>query len=112
MTPLTLVDANDQQLEADLEGRTYFIRLSWNETGQLWTLGLRDAADTALIHGVAVVPRHPLLLQFRRPEFPAGELAVASAVDRLARDSFVRGDATLAYFTRAEMLAGGWRSYA
>jgi hypothetical protein len=112
MIALKVIDANDQQLEADLEGRTYFIRLSWNESGEFWTLSLRDAADTGLIYGVPLVPAHPLLLQYRRPEFPPGEIAVSAIEPRLTRQSFKDGAAALLYLTRAEMLAGGWKSYA
>jgi hypothetical protein len=104
MTPIGLIDANDQIVEANLDGTTYHLGLSWNEEGQLWTLSVRDLDRQLLVSGIAVVPLSPLLRQVRRPTLPPGEIAVdAPAGAVLNRQSFVSGDAQLWYFSPEDL---------
>lgn len=100
MTPIAVIDANDQLIEVDLDGDVYNLGLSWNEEGQLWTMSLRDLDGVVLLSGIALVANWPLLRQVRRPELPPGEFAiVAPAGSRLDRQSFASGAATLWYFS-------------
>lgn len=93
------IDANDQIIEAQLDGGVFNLGLSWNEEGQLWTLSIRDLNLSYLVSGIAVVPNWPLLSQFRQPSFPVGEIAVyAPHGVRLNRNSFKDGIAYMAYF--------------
>lgn len=95
-----LIDANDQLIEAELSGRTFYLGLSWNEDAQRWTMSLRDLNRRVLVSGVAVLPLYPLLRQTRTPDYPSGELIVAVGSLRkqeLHRSSFKDGDATLLY---------------
>jgi len=104
MIELFPIDANDSILEADLDGRTFYIGFSWNETAQAWTLSLRDLRGELLSSSIACVPFWPLLWQIRHPSHPPGELFVYlrdGAV--LDREAFVRGDANVIYFEAAEM---------
>ena len=76
---LNVLDANDQLLEAELDGFAYHLGLSWNEAGQLWALSVRDLDRQLLVSGIRVVPLYPLLQQVRRPELPPGEIVVDCA---------------------------------
>ena len=98
MFPIRLIDANDQLLEAELEDRTYYLGMSWNEEGQLWTLSVRDLNKQVLISGIAVVPNFRLLKQLRSPALPPGDFAVDAPQDMaLGRDAFTSGRAVLYY---------------
>lgn len=104
MMILNTIDANDMLIEAHLEDRVFNVGLSWNETGQLWTLSIRDLNLSVMASGIAVVQNWPLLHQVRQPEFPPGELAVeASPNITLGRKSFVNGEATLYYVAIEDM---------
>lgn len=104
MMQLGVIDANDQMIEATLDGQVFNVGLSWNEECQLWTISLRDLNLDVLVSGIAVVPAWPLLQQFRRPEFPLGELAVYTPVGvGLDRQSFASGTAGLYYFFASEI---------
>ena len=100
MTPISFIDANDQLIEADLDGVTYHIGLSWNEEGQLWTMSIRSLDRQILVSGVAVVPSTLLLRPIRRPSLPPGEFIVAAGPGTLLdRLSFVSGKAFMFYLS-------------
>jgi hypothetical protein len=99
MMRLGVIDANDQIIEADLDGATYHVGLSWNEEGGLWTMSLRNLDHILLVSGIAVVSMSPLLRQVRRDTLPPGEFIVDAAPGTvLTRDSFTSGKAGLWYF--------------
>lgn len=104
MILLQTIDANDQLIEAELDGQTYYVGLSWNEEGQFWTLSVRNLSGETLSSSIPCIPDWPLLHQIRQPQHPPGELAVwmreNATLDRMA---FVRGDAALVYLEDAEL---------
>jgi hypothetical protein len=101
---ITPVDANDQLIEADLEGDTYYIGLSWNQTMGAWTMSVRDLAGEYLASALPLVPYWPLLHQVRKATMPPGEIGVWTR-DGLppGRQDFNDMTAVLVYFTAAEM---------
>lgn len=54
MIRLPVIDANDQLLEAELDGQVFFVRLSWNSEGEFWSLGLADFERTVVLAGIRV----------------------------------------------------------
>lgn len=108
MLNIPVLDANDSILEADFEGVSYFVRMSWNSEGEFWTLTLEDYAHNVIVAGVAVVPDTPLLAMFRHLGTPAGEIwAVLLNETRqtIGRSDFVTGDAALVYIEEGEDVA-------
>lgn len=104
-----IIDANDQLIEAELSGRTYYLNISWNEEMQDWSMGLRNLDKEVLVSGIMMVPLYPLLRQMRRDDFPPGELIIAiSGANRqdLHRQSFINGEAVL-FYVEPEDLADG-----
>lgn len=109
MIKIPLADLNDFILEASLEGTTYFLHFSWNTEGQFWTMGVRNAANVAVLRSVVLVPNTPLLEQYTTFAVPPGEF-VAYTDDPLAvidRNSFANEQATLYYIPAAEFAAIG-----
>ena len=102
-TIFTPIDANDQLIEAVLDGVSYQVQLSWNEEGQLWSMSIFDLNLVTLISGIAIVPMWPLLRYARSPVLPPGEFVVVTGLDRISREAFVAGAATLVYVTRDEI---------
>lgn len=104
MMALGVIDANDQLIEAQLDDAAYYIGLSWNEFGQLWTISVRDLNKQMLVSGICVVPLFPLLRQVRSPDLPPGEIGVDCASGTaLDRRSFADGLATLWYLDADDM---------
>ena len=104
MMQIGIIDANDMLIEAELDGTLYYIGLSWNQEGQLWTFSIRDLNREVLTSGISVVPRWPLLMQVRRPELPPGEIAVEIMTGKkLGRKSFVDGSAYMYYFSPEDL---------
>lgn len=108
MITIPVIDANDSLTEVELEGRTYFLRLSWNSEAELWVLGVENANNEIIIAGIAVVPDTPLLAQYRHLALPPGEF-VAIAPDRrdtISREALPAGDVVLVYATAEEITNG------
>lgn len=109
MQYIGVLDLNDQLIEAELTGRTFYLGISWNEEGQLWTLSVRNLDRQVLVSGIAIRALYPLLRQVRRENFPPGEIIVAiSGAQRqhLHRDSFKNGEAVM-FYVEPEDLADG-----
>jgi hypothetical protein len=103
MTPISFIDANDQLVEADLDGTTYHLSLSWNEEGQAWAMGMRNLDLELLVSGVAVLPSTLLLSRVRRPSLPPGDIIVAAGPGVvLRRDSFASGAAAMFYLSPSD----------
>lgn len=104
MFSVDVIDANDQLIECSLDGQAYYLGLSWNEFGQLWTISVRDLNKQVLVSGIRVVPLFPLLRQVRGPDLPPGEIGVDCASETvLDRRAFADGLATLWYLDADDM---------
>lgn len=108
MIKIPVLDANDSLTEIELDGATYFLRLSWNSEGQLWALSIENAYNEVIVAGIAVVPDTPLLALYRHLAVPAGEL-VALAPDRreiVSRAALPAGEVALIYVSEEELADG------
>lgn len=108
MIVMPVLDANDSLTEVELNGLTYFLRLSWNSEAELWVLAVENAYNEVIVAGVAVVPDTPLLAGYRHLDVPAGEL-VALAPDRrdtVSRAALPAGDVALIYVDAEEIADG------
>lgn len=103
-----MLDANDSLTEVELDGLTYFLRLSWNSEAELWAMSIENAYNELIASGICVVPNTPLLAGYRHLDVPAGEL-VALAPDRrdtVSRAALAAGEVALLY-VNAEEIADG-----
>ena len=108
MRIIPVLDANDSLTEVELDGMTYFVRLSWNSEAELWALSIENAYNELIVAGICVVPDTPLLAGYRHLDVPAGEL-VALAPDRrdsVSRAALPAGEVALLY-VNAEEIADG-----
>jgi len=105
MISLPVLDANDSILEVDLEGNTYFLRMSWNSEGEFWVLSIEDYDNNTILAGVRVVPDTPLLGMFHHLMVPPGELWAVLMDDTrqdFLRTDFSDGSAALIYVEEGE----------
>ncbi|MDQ6213320.1 phage baseplate plug family protein [Achromobacter insolitus] len=108
MIEIPVLDANDSLTEIELDGTTYFLRLSWNSEAELWALSIENAYNEVIVAGIAVVPDTPLLALYRHLAVPAGEL-VALAPDRreiVSRAALPAGEVALIYIGEEELAYG------
>lgn len=108
MIVIPVLDANDSLTEVELEGATYFLRLSWNSEALLWALSIENAYNEVIVAGIAVVPNTPLLAAYRHLAVPAGEL-VALAPDRranISRTALPTGEVAFIYVDGQEVANG------
>ncbi len=91
---------NDSLTRIILSGQTYFLRFTYNDTYDYWSLGIYDWEEKVLVSGIRMVPRFPLNLFC--PDFPQGVLAVFTDQDRINQNSFQQEKAILAYVTEED----------
>ncbi len=106
MFVLEVIDANSQAIEATLDDILYYIILDWNESGQYWTMSIRNSAYETLINGISLSANYPLTYQFRYSDMPPGEIMVASSHYRsgpVPRDGFSSGRYQLIYQTQQDL---------
>lgn len=108
MLTIPVIDENDSLTEVELDGRTYFLRLSWNSEAEIWSLGIENAANELVVAGIALVPDFPILRPYRHLAVPPGDL-LALAPDRrdsISREALPAGDVALIYVSAAEVADG------
>lgn len=108
MIVIPVPDANDSLTEVELDGITYFLRLSWNSEAELWSMAIENAYNEVIVAGICVVPDTPLLAGYRHLAVPAGEL-VALAPDRrdtVSRAALPAGEVALVYVNAEEVADG------
>lgn len=105
MFEITTIDANDQLLEVELDGETYFVRLGWNSEAEQWAMEVQNYNQETLVAGIVVVPNVPLLARFHYLALPPGELMALVLGDTagIPRDGFRKGLASLIYIPAAEI---------
>jgi hypothetical protein len=111
MFVLEVQDKNSQAIEATLDGVLFYIVMDWNESGQYWSMAIRNSAYAVLIDGIAVVPNFYLLYQFRYEDTPAGGLMVGHANftnGHIPRDGFKSGKYQLIYVTEQDLIDMGF----
>lgn len=108
MIQIFVPDTNDSLTEVELDGMTYFLRLSWNSEARQWVLAIENAYNELIVAGIAVVPDTGLLTGYRHLAVPAGEL-VALAPDRrdtISRSALPSGEVALLYIDASEVDRG------
>jgi len=107
---LRTADANSQAIEAFLDGILYYVILDCSESGQYWTMSIRNSGYATLIDGISISANFPLTRQFRYSDMPPGELFVLSYYFRtgpIPRDGFSTGRYNLVYYTQQDLLDNG-----
>jgi hypothetical protein len=110
-----VADVNSQAIEAILDDILFYIVLDWNDSGQYWTMAIRNSAYSTLVDGISISANYPLTWQFRYRDMPPGELWVISARYRngpVPRDGFSSGLYQLTYQTVQDLIdSNTWDQY-
>ncbi len=68
--------AGNVRTRVRLDGADYVLRFQWNQRETIWTLGVYDTDDAAIVTGLVLVPSWPLLGLVTDARRPPGELVV------------------------------------
>ena len=102
MIYITVPDENDSIGRIELNKRQYYIRFTYNNYGGFWNFGLYDSQMNPLIPMTKMVENYMPLHYYTYTSFPEGQFGVASK-EKIGRNSFKDGTATLVYFPREEL---------
>ena len=86
-------DMNDSVSRVVLNGVAYYIRFTYNDTGDYWKFGLYDSLKEPIVVGIKIVPNFPLNLFYGVTRLPFGVFGVTANLDRIGRNDFKRGNA-------------------
>jgi len=75
---IPLFDDPHWEMQADLSGRRYTFRVSYNVRQEAWTMSIADTNGELLVAGLRLVPGIDMLKKFRAssPGLPPGELVL------------------------------------
>jgi len=87
----------------EIEGSEFVLETGWNGRASVWTMVLSDTSEQPIRAGLQLRMGNRLLEGLADSRRPLGEMVVVGRVAEPTIDSFDNGDATLLYFTAAEV---------
>ena len=95
---------NDYLCRTMLDGELCVLHLSYNSTGDFWTIGFCNDEGAPIVDGIRLVPNFPLNVWYTSYSVPQGALVALSTEERITRYSFDDGSASLCYIPTGELL--------
>ena len=102
-TVIEVPDMNDSMSRIVLDGTAYFIRFTYNDTGDYWTFGVYNALSEPIVIGIKIVPEFPLNIFYGVAKLPEGIFAALSKLDRIGRNDFKDGKAQFVFLPAEEI---------
>lgn len=81
-------DMNDSVSRIVLNSKVYFIRFTYNHTGDYWKFSLYDSQNEPIVLGIKIVPNFPLNVFYAVTELPDGIFGVITKQERIGRNDF------------------------
>ena len=91
---------NDSYSRVVLERKVYWIRFTYNSISDNWSFGIYSAHREPIAVGLRIVPSFLLNLQVVNNNFPPGDFAVSTGLERIGRDDFNNGNAVFVYIPK------------
>lgn len=86
-------DMNDSMSKIVLNGNSYLIRFTYNDTCNYWSFGLYSSQNEPIRVGIKIVPQMPLNLFCGTNEMPDGVFGVLTDLEQIGRNDFKNGKA-------------------
>ena len=96
-------DMNDSISKISIDGKTYGIRFTYNESCNYWSFGVYDDNDIPIIGMTRIVPNFPLTYFYKYTELPDGVFGCLSDIDTVGRDAFKEKTAEFVYIPYDEL---------
>lgn len=97
-TIIEVPDLNDSVSRIVLNSKVYYIRFTYNDTGDYWKFGIYTAQHEPIIIGMKIVPRFPINIFYGTAKMPIGTFMVRTQLDRIGRKDFTNGKAKFCFF--------------
>ena len=102
MQIIELYSDPDYYVNVVLDGVVFYFHLSWNSEAKFWTLSIENS-DRDLLVAFKLLPNRRLLERYHVAGMPAGDLAVVSSSNTIAKNDFADGYARLVYASESEL---------
>lgn len=103
MDTIELYADDDYFVQVLLEGKLYYLYMSWNSEAEYWTMAIRDFSRKLIASGLKVVPNFPLIGRYFIEGMPPGEFVALSKSESIAQSDFLDGYAEMVYIPEAEL---------
>lgn len=103
MIYIEVPDENDSMVSIELDDKEYFLRFTYNEKYDYWSMGIYDEDEEPIVNAVKMVSGFPLFMMYKDQRLPSGSFGVIGEADKAGRQSFVNGEAELVYIPSTEV---------
>lgn len=103
MLYIKVPDMNDSMSSISIDGVLYYLRFTYNETADLWSVGIYNKNRSPVVAMTRIVPNFPLFFYYRGEELPDGIWACLSNKEHIGRQTFNDGDAEFCYVPNVEV---------
>ncbi len=107
MTKITVPSNNDNLINVTLDEENYKLKVSYNGEGEYWSLGVYTDSGSPIVSQMKLIPCFPINRYFCRNDMPQGIFCVDTTLDRLEKDSFSTGKASLYFLPYSEIPTKG-----
>ena len=87
-TIIEVPDMNDSMSRIVINGTAYYLRFTYNDTGDYWNFGLYSDLREPIILGRKIVPNFPIGLFLGTDAFPRGSFMAVSNLQHIGRNAF------------------------
>ncbi|MCX4355845.1 MAG: hypothetical protein OSJ43_06425 [Oscillospiraceae bacterium] len=92
-TIIEVPDMNDSFSRIVIQGKPYYLRLTYNDTFGYWTFGVYNSLYEPIREGIKIVPKMALNLFCGTMNMPNGVFGVITELEKVSRKDFVEGRA-------------------
>jgi len=94
---ISVPEMNDSISRMTFDNIVYNLRLTYNDTGDFWTLGFYNSNVEPIIQGIKIVPNTSLTLPYLTYDIPLGAFMAYSKKSHIGRYDFKNGEAQLIF---------------
>lgn len=103
MIEIIVPERADSVSRISLEDNEYKLRFTYNESGNFWSLGIKNANDDILVSSIRIVPNFPLNVFLGTKDAPKGIFVCICNNGDIDKYAFVDGRAHMCYMESGEV---------
>lgn len=96
-TIIEVPDMNDSFSRIVLQGKSYYLRFTYNDTFGYWTFGIFNSLYEPIREGIKIVPQMVLNLFCGTMDMPSGVFGIITELEKVGRNDFAEGRAKFVF---------------
>jgi hypothetical protein len=95
---------NDSMSRIALSGTEYYLRFTYNASGDWWSLGIYDKDENPILDQVKIVPMYPLNLFHQGEAMPRGLFLAWTDLERIGKEDLTNGNVAFEFVPYTELM--------